>query len=63
MSNLETLIAAGIVPEDHTLSDDDSQVIETLTHHEVQALVSLKEKLGDDLIRRNCGSDVPNFFL
>ena len=62
MSNLETLIAAGVVPEDHTLTDDDSQVIETLSHHEGQTLVSLKEKLGDDLLRRNC-SDAANFFL
>jgi hypothetical protein len=62
MSNLETLIEAGIVPRDHTLSEDDSEVIETLSLHEVKTLVDLKEKLGDDLLRRNI-SDAGNFFL
>lgn len=62
MSNLETLIAAGVVPQNHTLSDDDRSVVDNLSASEVQCLVDLKGKLGDDLLRRNT-SDAGNFFL
>ena len=62
MSNLVTLVAAGVVPEDHTLSDDDCLVVENLSPLEVQCLVDLKTKLGDDFLRRNT-SDAANFFL
>jgi hypothetical protein len=53
LSNLDTLIEAGLVPTDNTLTDDDKQIIESLSQDEVQSLISLKTKLGDDFILRN----------
>jgi len=53
MTNLETLTAAGVVPPDQTLSDDDKKTIESLHPHEVQTLVSLKDKLGTEFVQRN----------
>jgi hypothetical protein len=62
MSNLETLKAAGVVPDNHTLSDTDCSTIENLSDQEVQALISLKQKLGDEFVQRN-SRDTPNCFL
>jgi hypothetical protein len=62
VDNLTTLMSAGVVPQDHTLTDDDLGVIQTLTDVEIQALINLKQKLGDDFIQRN-GQNVANCFL
>ncbi len=62
MDNLTKLMSAGVVPQDHTLTDDDIGVIHSLSDDEVQSLVGLKEKLGEDFIRRN-GQNVANCFL
>ncbi len=62
MDNLTALKSAGVVPQNHTLSDDDIGVIHSLSDDEVQALVNLKQKLGDDFIQRN-GQNVANCFL
>lgn len=62
MDNLTTLKSAGVVPQDHTLTDADLAIIAALTAIEVQALINLKQKLGDDFIQRN-GQNVANCFL
>jgi hypothetical protein len=62
MSNLEKLKAGGVVPHDHKLSEADVTVIETLHEHEVQSLINLKQKLGDDFVKRNT-RDTPNCIL
>ena len=62
MNNLDKLIDAGVVPDDHTLSDEDSSVIESLSPLEVQSLVDLKHKLGEDFLQRNV-HDAANCFL
>ena len=62
MDNLTTLMSAGVVPQDHTLTNDDLGVIQALNDAEVQALINLKQKLGDDFIQRNT-QDVANCFL
>lgn len=62
MSNLETLLAAGVVPQDHTLTDEDTSTIEALSDSEVQLLIGLKQKLGDEFLQRNSG-DIANCFL
>jgi hypothetical protein len=62
MTNLEKLIKAGVVPPDHTLTDDDTLIIENLSHLEVECLVDLKQKLGDEFLRRNI-RDSANCFL
>ena len=62
MSNLETLMSAGVVPKDHKLTEADRAVVESLSPDEVKIMVSLKTKLGDEFLRRNM-SDSANFFL
>ena len=62
MSKLEKLKAAGVVPHDHTLSEADVTVIENLHDHEVDTLITLKQKLGDDFVKRNT-RDTPNCIL
>ena len=62
MSNLETLKAAGVVPEYHTLNDEDAAVIDSLSDAEVQSLIGLKQKLGDEFLQRNSGNTA-NCFL
>ncbi len=61
-SNLEKLKTAGVVPDDHTLTDADTSTIENLSDQEVQSLISLKQKLGADFVQRNT-RDAPNCFL
>ncbi len=62
MTNVETLMEAGVVPGDHTLTSDEVSVINGLSASEVQALISIKQKLGDDFIQRNV-VDSANCFL
>ena len=40
MDNLTTLMSAGVVPQNHTLSDDDIGVIHSLSDDEVYALTA-----------------------
>ena len=62
MDNLTTLMSAGVVPQDHSLTDADLGVIHSLSDDEVASLINLKQKLGDDFIQRN-GQNVANCFL
>jgi hypothetical protein len=62
MSNVEKLKAAGVVPHDHKLTDGDHSTIENLSDHEVQSLINLKQKLGDEFVKRNT-RDTPNCFI
>lgn len=52
MNNVKTLSDAGLVrPE--MLTDQDKKVLEALTPDEVSALLRVKTKLGDDMIKQN----------
>jgi len=56
-------MSAGVVPDDHTLTDADLGIIAALTAAEVEALINLKQKLGDDFIQRNGCQNIANCFL
>jgi hypothetical protein len=62
MSNLEKLQAAGLVPKPHKLTPDDVKTIDSLTSDEVEGLIKIKRKLGDDFCRRNL-SPSANIFI
>jgi hypothetical protein len=62
VDNLNKLMSAGVVPQKHTLTDADLGIIAALTAAEVESLINLKQKLGDDFIHRN-GKLVANCFL
>jgi hypothetical protein len=52
MSNVKTLSDAGLVrPE--KLTDQDKKVLESLSPDEVNSLLRVKAKLGDDMINKN----------
>lgn len=52
MSNMKTLSDAGLVrPE--KLTDQDRKLLEALSPDEVNALLRVKAKLGDDMINQN----------
>jgi hypothetical protein len=53
MTNLERLKQAGLVSDDCEFNDDEESAIEALTHDEVNALISSKDKLGEDFINRH----------
>lgn len=52
MSNLERLQAAGLIEVNHTLTPDEVNSINQLTPAEVDALISVRAKLGDDFFNR-----------
>jgi len=62
MANLDKLIAAGLVPKDHTLSKQDIEVVNKLSDQEIATLAAVKAKLGEDFLRRNHPIK-PNCFL
>ena len=51
-SNLEHLIAHGVIHPEHTISEGDQEKIESLTPAEVDALCSAKDKLGNELLSK-----------
>lgn len=62
MSNLDTLIAAGVIPADNALSDGDKQVVNGLSSDEVQYMIDLRTTLGADFCQRNMKA-AANFIL
>jgi hypothetical protein len=53
MTNVEKLQAANILPTPSKLSSLDEDLINDLDSSEVDALISVKNTLGDDFITRN----------
>jgi hypothetical protein len=62
MENLDVLISAGVIPQNHTLSADDIEAVNELSHAEVDTLIAVKFRLGDDFLQRNV-KVAPNCFL
>ena len=62
MENLDLLISAGVIPQNHTLSAGDIEVVNELSSEEVDALIAVKFRLGDDFLQRNI-KVAPNCFL
>jgi hypothetical protein len=62
MANLDALMSAGVIPDDHTLTKDDIEIINGLKAEEIKALIDLKIKLGEEFLRRNLLAK-PNCFL
>jgi len=58
MSNIATLQNAGLIPQNATFNAADTQTIESLSQDEVDALISISQKLTPDFIARNFGGGV-----
>ena len=52
MSNVERLQQAGLIQTHNPLTDDEIQSINQLSPAEVDALISVRAKLGDDFFKR-----------
>lgn len=59
MTNIERLTDAGVCPANQKFTKEEKEAIESLSKHEVDALISSKEKLGDDFIKNH----VPHGFM
>jgi hypothetical protein len=52
--NLKTLTEAGVIPKDYKhLTDAEKAAIETLSDHEVNAIISTKTKLGHEFFSKH----------
>ena len=59
--NIEQLQHAGIIAKQHNLTADDQTRINSLTEQEVAALISAKNKLGDDMLKKTAkGGQFPH---
>ena len=52
MANLQTLRDAGLIAADADFSQADLALINSLSVEEVQALISVRAKLGHDFLQR-----------
>lgn len=59
MSNVSTLMNAGLIAGSAMLSQADQDTINNLTTDEVNALISISQKVSLDFLSRNCGSSSP----
>jgi hypothetical protein len=60
MLNWKLLEEAGLISKDHEFSKEDRRLLESLSEDEVEALISIKKKLGENFFRRNtCGAYPP----
>ena len=60
MSNLERLERAGLIRSGYEFSQEDKRLLDGLSEEEVEALISVKRKVGEDFLRRHtCGAYPP----
>jgi len=59
MTNLERLEEAGMIRPGHQFSREDLLLLESLSHEEVGALISVKAKVGEGFLHRNVSGDHP----
>ncbi len=59
MSNIATLMNAGLIAANAVFSQADQNTIESLSSDEVNALISISQKVTTDFLSRNCGSSSP----
>jgi hypothetical protein len=55
----ERLEGAGLIRKGHQFSSEDEKLLESLSEHEVEALISAKRKLGDDFLKKHTGGSEP----
>jgi hypothetical protein len=59
MSNITTLMNAGLIASGTVFSAEDTATIENLSATEVQALIAVYNQVGLSFLSRNCGSSSP----
>jgi hypothetical protein len=59
MSNIGTLMNAGLIAAGAVFSEADQTTINNLSADEVNALISVSQAVSTDFLVRNCGSSSP----
>jgi len=59
VSHVDKLKQAGLIHHQANLSQQDHDTINSLSDHEVDALISVKKKLPADFIKKHAGVDSP----
>jgi len=62
-SNVQKLIDAGVLKDDHSLSEADQQQIESLSSAEVNHMIGVGGKLDEDFYERNADSFSKSNFI
>jgi hypothetical protein len=57
MTNVESLQQAGLIQTAHPLTDDEIASVNQLSPAEIDALISVRAKLGDDFFSRKVQTD------
>ena len=57
MGNIDQLREGGVAHPKHDFTDEEIERLESLSEEEVQALISVKQKLGHDLVTKQHGAD------
>ena len=57
MTNAEQLQQAGLIEGSHPLTGDEVESINQLSPAEIEALISVRAKLGDDFFKRKVQTD------
>ncbi len=52
VNNIDKLREAGVITRDAKFTEEDKETIERLTVAEVDAIIKLKEDLGDEFIKK-----------
>jgi hypothetical protein len=52
-NNVQQLINAGVLKDDHNLSEDDQQQINSLSSAEINHMIGVGGKLDEDFYERN----------
>ena len=59
MGNQEKLEAAGLVRSGHSFSEGDKKLLESLSEGEVEALICVKRKVGEEFLRKHARGENP----
>lgn len=51
-SNVDELVKAGLIQQQHHLTEDDQKRINSLTHEEIETLKHVRLKLGDEMLKK-----------
>jgi hypothetical protein len=62
-SKFDKLVSKGIIRKPDSLSEDDKQRINSLTPDEVEALISVRAKLGDEFLGKKATGASPSIAI
>jgi hypothetical protein len=61
--HFDKLVSKGVILKPASFSEDDKKRIESLTPAEVEALISVRAKLGDKFLREKAAEPAPGICI